>query len=107
MAQIPDSLIQPLNLFLEDIKNICSLDKVILFGSAAQGTYKKNSDIDLAIFSRSANSTNRLSLMTKIIARVPKYKLDLQPLVFSYKDFSAADNSFVQGEIKSKGVVLK
>jgi predicted nucleotidyltransferase len=53
MAKIPNNLINSLDSFLKEIEPICSLDKVILYGSLAKGNINKNSDIDLAIFSRS------------------------------------------------------
>ncbi|MBI5399901.1 nucleotidyltransferase domain-containing protein [Candidatus Saganbacteria bacterium] len=107
MAEIPDNIKTSVSSFLNDIKSICSLDRVILYGSFAKGRGQPDSDIDLAIFSKSANDNNRLSLMTKIFARVPKYKLDFQPLVFSFKDFNSTDNTFIQQEVKAKGIVLR
>ncbi len=106
MAKIQDSLKKSLSLFLEDIQSICSLDRVILFGSFAKGKNTSDSDLDLAIFSKSVNDNNRLEIMTKMSTRVPKYKLDIQPLVFSFRDFNKSDNSFIQDEIK-KGIILK
>lgn len=107
MAEIPDNLKKLIASFLEEIRPFCSLDKVILFGSITKGKAQAGSDIDLAIFSKSANNDNRLSLMSKIFTIVPKYKLDIQPLVFSFQDLGSADNAFIQQEIKNKGIVIK
>lgn len=107
MAEIPDNLRKPILSFLEDIQSVCSLDKVILYGSSAKGNYKEGSDVDLAIFSKSANDKNRLALMAKIFTKISKYKLDIQPLVFGFYDFNSKDNTFIQEEIKNKGIVLK
>lgn len=107
MVEIPDNLKTSLDSFLNDIKSICSLDRVVLYGSFANGKGRLNSDIDLAIFSKSATDKNRLSLMTKILAKVPKYKMDFQPIVFSLKDFISPDNTFIQQEVKNKGIVLR
>jgi predicted nucleotidyltransferase len=107
MAEIPANLKTSLNLFLDDIKSICSLDRVVLYGSFARAKGLPGSDIDLAIFSKSANDKNRLSLMTKILTKVPKYKMDFQPLVFSFNDFISSDNTFIQQEVKSKGIVIR
>ncbi|MBI5701799.1 nucleotidyltransferase domain-containing protein [Candidatus Saganbacteria bacterium] len=107
MAEIPNNIKRSLNLFLQDIQSICSLDKVILYGSFAKGKESLESDIDLAIFSKTATDKNRLSLMSKMLAKVSKYKLDFQPLVFSFKDYSSTDNAFIQQEIKNKGISLK
>lgn len=107
MAEIPDNIKKTLDLFLKDIQPFCSLDKVILFGSLAKGKAQAGSDIDLAIFSKSVNKDNRLSLMSKFFTKVTKHKLDIQPLVFSFQDFISPDSSFIQKEIKEKGIVLK
>lgn len=107
MVEIPDNLKVPIFSFLEDIQTVCSLDKVVLYGSFAKGKGRPDSDIDLAIFSRSANDKNRLEIMAKIFAKVPKYKLDIQPLVFSFQDFTSTDNSFIQKEIKNNGINLR
>jgi predicted nucleotidyltransferase len=107
MAEIPANIKQSLDLFLQDIQGICSLDKVVLYGSYAKGRGSPNSDIDIAIFSKSANDKNRLLLMSRILTKVPKYKLDFQPLVFSFNDYNATDNAFIQDEIKGKGISLK
>lgn len=107
MAKIPDNINKSLTSLLEEIQLICSLDKVILYGSFAKGDQGKNSDIDLAIFSRSATDKNRLAIMTKIFAKISKYKLDIQPLVFSFHDFNSKGNTFIQEEIKQKGTVLR
>ena len=107
MAKIPNKIKKSIEEFLSEIRSICNLNKVILYGSYASGRSTQNSDIDLAIFSKDANDDNRLNLMTKILMRVPKYKLDLQPLVFSYKEVSSNKNDFIKNEIKSRGITLK
>lgn len=107
MANIPNNLRNSLDSFLKEIEPICSLDKVILYGSLVKGTINKESDIDLAIFSKSVNNNNRIATMAKILAKVPKYKLDFQPLVFSFQDFTSAENTFIQEEIKNKGIALR
>lgn len=106
MAEIPDKIRKDLSSFLKDIQPICVLDRVVLFGSLAKGKGNKDSDIDLAIFSRSATDENRHDLMTKIFSKIPKHKLDIQPLVFTLQDFDSTDNSFIQQEIKKNGIVL-
>jgi predicted nucleotidyltransferase len=105
MAEIPDKIKKSISSFLEEIQPICSLDKVFLYGSIVKGTAKKDSDIDLAIFTKSVNNINRHLIMTQIFKRISKYKLDIQPLVFSLEDYSKTDNTFVEQEIKNKGII--
>jgi|SRR3989339_255684 len=107
MSKIPNKIKNNIENFLDEISYICNLNRVVLYGSYASGNASQSSDIDIAIFSKDANDKNRLDLMTKILMKVPKYKLDLQPLVFSYKDFISNKNDFINNEIKHKGVVLR
>ncbi|MDI6731258.1 MAG: nucleotidyltransferase domain-containing protein [Candidatus Margulisbacteria bacterium] len=107
MIKIPDKIKETIDLFLNDINHFCSLDKVVLYGSFAKGKGTAESDIDIAIFSRQANNSNRLSLMAKIFTKVPKYKLDFQPLVFSFQDYLSPGNDFLQQEIINKGMILR
>jgi len=81
------------------------LNRVILFGSIAQGTAQPESDVDLAIFSADVTDENRLEIMTDCWLKTIPYKLDIQPVVYPLADFYA-DNDFIQQEIISRGVEI-
>ncbi len=74
--------------------------RLFIFGSYAHGRAGKHSDIDMAIFSRNVNDENRLEVMTETVALINKFKLDIQPIVFSYDDYFSEDNDFISNEIK-------
>ena len=44
--------------------------------------------------------------MTEAVALINKFKLDIQPLVFSYDDYFNEDNEFISNEIKKNGFEL-
>ena len=80
--------------------------KAFIFGSHAHGRASKHSDIGMAIFSSNVIGGNRLEVMAKVIALINKYKIDIQPIVFSYEDYLSEDNDFISNEIKKNGVEL-
>ena len=92
--------------YIGEINNICPIEKVIIFGSYASGHQSSDSDIDLAIFSKNINDDNRLEFMKIFFMKISKYKLDIQPLAFSFNEFIDGDNDFILNEIKSKGIEI-
>jgi len=107
MAEIKAEIINVLRRYLDDVETICHVDKAFIFGSHAHGRAGKHSDIDMAIFSRNVNDDNRLEVMAQAIALIDKFKIDIQPLVFSYDDYVSEDNDFISNEIKKNGFELK
>jgi predicted nucleotidyltransferase len=92
--------------YLADVEKICSIEKAFLFGSHARNVASKDSDIDVAIFSKTVNEANRLNLMSELVALVGKYRTDIQPVLFSYDDYLEEDNEFISIEIKGKGIEI-
>lgn len=106
MAKIKDSTKETIKLYLREVEKFCPVDRAVLFGSHASGNAKKCSDIDIAIFSKKINDRNRLEMMSKMVLAGGKFKLDIQPVAFSEKDYFQSDSGFVRTEIKKKGVVI-
>ena len=106
MAKTKNEVIEVLKSYLKDVEKICHVDKAFLFGSYAHGRPGKDSDIDVAIFSRNVNDKNRLEVMSRAIMLLSKLKLDIQPVVFPYDDYIAEDNEFISSEIKKKGIEI-
>jgi len=107
VAKIKAEVVNILQRYLDDVERICHVDKAFVFGSHAQGRAGKDSDIDMAIFSRNINDKNRLEMMTKVIALIAKFKLDIQPLVFSYEDYHNEENDFISNAVKKNGFELR
>jgi predicted nucleotidyltransferase len=106
MPKIKNKVTKILREYIEEVNKLCQIDKAILFGSHAHGKDKKVSDIDIAIFSRKINDENRLEIMSKFIMLIDKFKIDIQPIVFSYKDYLDEDNDFISNEIKRRGIEI-
>ena len=107
MVKISTAIIKTINEYLLEAEKICHLDKVILFGSYANGNVINSSDIDIAIFSKQITENNRLDVMTQLIAKTGKFKHDIQPMAFTFDDFLSNENDFITNEIKGKGIELK
>jgi predicted nucleotidyltransferase len=105
MAKIPITIERSLKKYLSDLTQHYRLDRVILFGSLAQGTANPDSDIDLAIFSADATDENRLEIMADCWLKTMPYKLDIQPLIYTLSDYEA-DNDFIQKEIIACGIEI-
>ena len=105
MAEIPTMIEQSLRDYLSKLANHYQLDRVILFGSLAQGRAKSDSDIDLAIFSTDATDENRLDIMADCWLKTVGYKLDIQPVVYPLADYYG-DNDFIQDEIIARGIEI-
>ncbi len=106
MSKLPLKVKKTIISYLNEINSLCPIEKAFLFGSWARQRGSIDSDIDLAIFSKAANDENRLEIMTRYLMKVSKYKLDLQPLVFSYEDYFDENNDFIMQEIRKKGIEI-
>jgi predicted nucleotidyltransferase len=106
MAQIPLAIEQPLKSYLNDLAQYYRLDRVILFGSFALGTFRGDSDVDLAIFSPDVTAENEIEIMADLMIRAMPYKLDIQPLVFPLADYYDTTNDFIQKEIIAGGIEI-
>ena len=82
------------------------VEKVILFGSYAQGTPTAFSDIDLAVISPSFGRKGILKIQEDLARAASKYLSIIEPMGFSTQDFECADNASFLGEVKRKGKVV-
>ena len=106
MAQVPITIEQSLKSYLNNLAQYYRLERVILFGSFAQGTFHRDSDIDLAIFSPDVTEENEIDIMTDLMIPAMPYKLDIQPLVFPLADYYDTTNDFIQKEIIAHGIEI-
>ena|SRR3990167_2290604 len=106
MVNIPDRIKKVIESYISDIRNICPIDKIILYGSYVSGSPKDESDIDLAIFSKAINESNRLRFTTLFLMKIAKYQLDIQPQAFPLEDYLDEENDFIAHEVKRKGMEI-
>lgn len=106
MAKIKPLVLKKIKNYIDDISNICQIERVVLFGSYAKGSQERDSDIDLAVFSSEINDSNRHRYMSLFLRHILKYKLDIQPVAFSLNDYESTSDSFITDETKKKGIIL-
>jgi predicted nucleotidyltransferase len=82
------------------------VDKIILFGSYAQGTPRTFSDIDLAVISPSFGRKGILKIQEDLARAAGKYLSLIEAIGFSTQDFERAENASFLGEVKRKGKVV-
>lgn len=106
MAKISPVVVKKLKHYIDDISGVCRIDRVVLFGSYAKGKQVKDSDIDIAVFSKDINDLNRREYMSLFLKHILKYRLDIQPVAFSLKDYDSDSEDFITMEIKKKGKLI-
>ncbi len=87
--------------------NLKNLKNVILFGSYAKRTYRKDSDIDVAVIFEEKNTGDEL-LITEIIDRLKKrFNKEVQPHYYTVKEFEEQrKKEGLVKEIIKDGVIL-
>lgn len=96
------SLLKILADFESEIIKTINVEKIILFGSVARGTYDDKSDIDLAIINKTNTRTNKL----KLTGIAKKYPREIQLHFFTIKEFNESKEPLIKN-IKKEGVFLK
>lgn len=75
------------------------IEKAVLFGSRAKGTFKKFSDIDIALIGKDINTDDLLKLETEIDDLLLPYEFDF----CIYKDIT---NNELKEHIDRRGIVV-
>ena len=82
------------------------IDKVFLYGSFANGTQKKDSDVDICFFSKSFETRGNLDILTELFYLKTKYDREIliEPNAFPISELYN-DNPFVK-EILRTGLEI-
>jgi predicted nucleotidyltransferase len=80
---IPSDIVCMLRCLKDELLEIDGIASVVLFGSYSKGTYGKNSDIDIAVFVREAESGKIHDIYRNAVRRAARYPYDIQILVFN------------------------
>ena len=106
MVKIPSNIMNTIIEFIDLLKeeNII-VEKVILFGSYAKGTYREDSDIDLAIVSPNFKEEDCIENMTLLLCKANILKADIQTIPFSVEEYNEPKG--IMEEILNTGIELK
>ncbi|MCD6334550.1 MAG: nucleotidyltransferase domain-containing protein [Candidatus Latescibacteria bacterium] len=106
MAKIPAHIASVLKGYVSDLEKNFAIRRVVLFGSYARGDHRADSDIDLAIFSDSFRDKKFVDIVSFLLSKSRRYKVDLEPLGFSYEEYlDSAGNDCMQ-QIKNEGIAI-
>lgn len=102
MDEISQRVAEAIEDYIDEIKKHIKVNKVVLYGSYAKGNYKKDSDIDLAVFSDSFKDKKFIEVTSFLFRFARKYKdFCIEPVGFTTADLND-DNPFIK-EILSTG----
>lgn len=88
--------------FIEKLSNDIDIDEVILFGSHANGTSDRHSDIDLAIISDSFLGKSHIKNMQYLSRMAARYNSEIEALPFTYQEYKNLDRrTFLASVVKS------
>ena len=82
------------------------VDKIILYGSYANGNARDHSDIDLAVISPSFRGKSMLERQARLAAVLGKYLPIVEPVGYSTEDLENAESGTLLYQIKREGTVL-
>lgn len=104
MAQIPKFIETILNDYIEHIKTEIPVDKVILFGSYAKGSFHEDSDLDVAVFSDYFKNMRTVDGIQFLILKARGYNIDIEPLAFTTKIYLEREG--IVDEIIRTGIIV-
>lgn len=106
MVKVPSEVMNVIDDFIKLLQeeNI-KIEKVILFGSYAKGTQRKDSDIDLAIISPDFKEEECIKNMTLLLCKANLLKVDIQTIPFSIEEYNEPKG--IMEEILNTGIELK
>jgi predicted nucleotidyltransferase len=87
--------------YVTDVKQVFLVDKVYLYGSYAQGTQRWDSDVDVCFFLNDFNAGQSADIGIKLLGMTRKYdpRICIEPRVFPVSELYN-DNPFVKEVVR-------
>ena len=104
MVAVPGKIMEAIAEYISVISGEIAVEKVFLFGSYAKGTSHKNSDIDIAVYSKDFSAETRIDDMTYLLDKTWGLDFDIQPFPFGADDYE--DPVGILEEILKTGMEL-
>lgn len=82
------------------------VSSIVLFGSYANGTAKKDSDIDIAVVSPDFSKSNPIKDLQYLFRTAKKVDLNLEPLAFRPEEIKNPDPRSFESEIIETGKII-
>jgi len=104
MGTIPQKILIVMTDYINKLKQQIPVEKVLLFGSYANGCYTQDSDIDLAVFSPAFENMSRVDGLTFLLMQALGYKIDILPQPYTMRDY--AEHLGLVDEIIKTGIEI-
>ena len=85
--------------FYSIIKNLYSVKKILLYGSYAKGTYRKDSDIDIAVVIDETNYDKRIEITAHLYRIAYEIDVFIEPKCIFWKEYIKHEPASILGEI--------
>lgn len=97
-----------INSLIREFQKEVKIDKILLFGSYANGKPHKWSDLDLAIISPDFKGKYKIDRIGKLMDAVHRIscKIDIEPLGYTPEEYQKASPLTFLGEIKRTGKII-
>ncbi len=92
--------------YISLLKKNIALDKVILFGSYADGKAHKYSDIDVAIFSNDFNNKNEIEILQDLFRLACTIDSRIEPIAFLPNEIKNTKYNPILKNIMKKGKII-
>jgi len=95
MAVDVEAVIRKAERYVDDVRRVMPVDRVMLYGSYANGTADELSDVDICFFLRSFEGKRRVDIIGELLRLTQGYKAGFEPNVFPTSEIDN-DNPFVK-----------
>lgn len=107
MVEKENKIIKDINKYYRLIKDSFKIKRIFLYGSYANGTAHKDSDIDIGIVIEGLENQNEIKVLSELYEKTKKVNTRIEPLCISYKQYrKPLRASILEGIIKSGVVVV-
>jgi predicted nucleotidyltransferase len=102
MALDVEAVMDTVEKYVADVKNVYPIDTVYLYGSYARGTQQWDSDVDLCFFLRNIDSRQSADVGIALLGMTRKYdpRVCIEPRVFPVSELGN-DNPFVKEVLRT------
>ena len=105
MGAVPQEVLNVMTDYINKLKKKIPVEKVILFGSYSKGSYTRDSDVDIAIFSSEFENMSRLDGLTFLLMEALGYNIDIQPQPYTMRDYF--ERTGIVDDILKTGIELQ
>jgi len=96
-----DELAITLKKYYESVSQVYAVKKMILFGSYAKGTTRKDSDIDVGVVIERIPGKSRIEIMTNLFSLVRNINVDIEPYLIYWDEYLNPPHASILSEIIS------